>query len=66
MQDLGKLHRVFPTKTQKGSFQHLKAETGLKEDLSTHPDAKEWVEDIQIQGAIIEQFYAHWFIDLEI
>ncbi|KAF7876669.1 hypothetical protein EAF04_001754 [Stromatinia cepivora] len=34
--------------------------------LSADPDAKKWVEDIQAQETIIEDFYATCFIDLRI
>ncbi|QSZ33426.1 hypothetical protein DSL72_004994 [Monilinia vaccinii-corymbosi] len=34
--------------------------------LSSDPDAKKWVEDIQAQETIIERFYAACFIDLRI
>lgn len=37
-----------------------------KSVLSSDPDAKKWVEDIQAQEAIIERFYASCFIDLRI
>lgn len=34
--------------------------------LSSDPDAKKWVEDIQAQETIIEGFYATCFVDLRI
>ncbi|CAD6443108.1 ef576bc7-2172-4d41-97de-92937d1cfbe6 [Sclerotinia trifoliorum] len=37
-----------------------------KKVLSADPDAKKWVEDIQAQETIIEDFYATCFIDLRI